>query len=119
MTPLLRRGAGAGLRERIGGGLRLWWRSTRPDRGERPDAQQPPARDLIYRLRTWPELADHQRNVDVYRMLSVMSSRPVNRSWVLSTTDMTEQYLDRLLADLIAVGAVDIIDPAQFPEHAN
>lgn len=115
MTSPLRRGAGAGLRERIGG-LRLWWRSARE---ERPAAQQPPARDLIYRLRAWPELADHQRNVDVYRMLSVMSSRPVNRSWVLSTTDMTEQYLDRLLADLVGDGVVEVIDPALFPTDAN
>jgi hypothetical protein len=83
-----------------------------------PAAQQPverPSRpDLIFRLRAWPRLPESGRTAEVYRMLSVMSSRPVNRQWLLGRFRLAPQQLDALLHQLVAQGSVEVIDPAGF-----
>lgn len=88
-------------------------------RGERPDAdpaagERAPGGDLIFRLRAWPQLPEHGRTADVYRMLSVMSSQPVNRQWLLARFRMAPQQLDALMQRLVAEGSVEVIDPASF-----
>ena len=70
--------------------------------------------NLIYRLKAWPQLPESGRTADVYRMLSVMSNRPVNRNWILARSRMTVQQLDDLLRHLVHAGAVEVIDPARF-----
>jgi hypothetical protein len=70
--------------------------------------------DLIFRLRAWPQLPDAGRTADVYRMLSVMSSQPVNRPWLLARSRMAPQELDALLQHLVDTGALEVIDPARF-----
>ncbi len=70
--------------------------------------------NLIFRMRAWPQLPEHGRTADVYRMLSVMSNRPVNREWLLARCRMAPQQLDALLQHLIAEGSVEVIDPARF-----
>jgi hypothetical protein len=79
------------------------------------EPQESLARDrIIYRLRSWPELPAAHRTAVIYRMLSVMSSRPVNRHWILASSRMRPKQLDGLLRGLIAQGVVEQIDPASF-----
>lgn len=78
------------------------------------DAAVAEAGGLIYRLKHWPQLPARQKNADVYRTLSVMSHRPVNRHWILATSRLTEKQVDRLLARLVDEGAVEVIDSGKF-----
>jgi hypothetical protein len=80
----------------------------------RPAADQTPAPNLIYRLKAWPQLPEFGRTAEIYRMLSVMSSRPVNRQWILARSRMHPQQLDQLLLRLEDEGAVEVIDPTNF-----
>lgn len=73
-----------------------------------------PGGTLIFRLRAWPELPEHGRTADIYRILSVMSHQPVTRQWLLANSRMDLQQLDALLQQLVAEGAVEVIDPARF-----
>ena len=73
-----------------------------------------PGADLIYRLKAWPELGDTERTAEIYRILSVMSSQPVNRQWLDARCTMPAQDLDKLLRQLVAQGALEVIDPARF-----
>ena len=73
-----------------------------------------PGADLIYRLKSWPELGDSERTAEIYRILSVMSSQPVNRQWLAARCTMPAQDLDKLLRQLVAQGALEVIDPARF-----
>jgi len=70
--------------------------------------------DLIFRLRAWPQLPEDGRTAEVYRMLSVMSSQPVNRQWLLGRFQFAPHQLDALLHQLVAQGSVEVIDPARF-----
>jgi hypothetical protein len=83
--------------------------ATRPISGERLHSP-----DLIFRLKAWPQLRDAGRTADIYRMLSVMSSRPVNRQWLLANFRLAPPQLDDLLVELVAQGCVEVIDPARF-----
>lgn len=84
--------------------------------GTRPASVQPRLRgdDLIFRLKAWPQLPEDGRTAEVYRMLSVMSSQPVNRRWLVERCRMAPQQLDKLLAQLVREGALEVIDPAAF-----
>src|ERR1700759_2790221 len=57
--------------------------------------------DLIFRLKAWPELGDTERTAEIYRILSVMSSQPVNRQWLAARCTMPSQDLDKLLRQLV------------------
>lgn len=87
-------------------------------RKEAPDAPFQPTRprphDLIFRMRSWPQLPEDGRTADVYRVLSVMSQQPVNRQYLLARCRMAPQQLDKLLQKLVADGALEVIDPARF-----
>lgn len=74
--------------------------------------------NLIFRLRAWPQLPESGRTAEIYRMLSVMSSQPVNREWLEARCRMAPQQLDDLLQSLVAEGAVEVIDPARFAGRA-
>lgn len=74
--------------------------------------------NLIFRLRAWPQLPESGRTAEIYRMLSVMSSQPVNREWLEARSRMAPQQLDELLQSLVAEGAVEVIDPARFAGRA-
>ena len=91
--------------------------ATRPATGPRVNGA-----DLIFRLKAWPQLPESGRTADIYRMLSVMSSQPVNRQWLLARSNMAPPQLDELLQRLMADGALEVIDPARFagrePRHA-
>src|SRR3712207_3195835 len=52
--------------------------------------------ELIYRLKHWPRLPSAMRTAEVLRLLSVMSSRPLRRSWILECTRLDEKRLDLL-----------------------
>jgi hypothetical protein len=80
----------------------------------RPVSAQRLAGHLIFRLKAWPQLPESGRTAEIYRMLSVMSSQPVNRQWLLARCSMPPAQLDALLLQLMAEGAVEVIDPAQF-----
>jgi hypothetical protein len=69
---------------------------------------------LIYRLKAWPSLPEAGRTAEIYRMLSVMSSQPVNRQWLLSRCTMAPRQLDALLSRLMDEGALEVIDPSGF-----
>src|SRR5687768_6581788 len=73
----------------------------------------------IYRLKAWPSLPEAGRTAEIYRMLSVMSSQPVNRQWLLSRCTMAPGQLDALLLQLMDDGALEVIDPSGFaPTHS-
>jgi hypothetical protein len=82
----------------------------------RPAAEgaRPITRDLIFRMKSWPELPEDGRTADIYRVLSVMSNQPVNRQWLLARCRLTPQELDKLLMKLVADGALEVIDPSRF-----
>lgn len=71
--------------------------------------------EQIYRLKHWPSLRPSQKTADVYRTLSVMSHRRVNRRWILTSSRLKPDQVDSLLQGLIAQDAVEIIDCSQFP----
>jgi len=73
--------------------------------------------DLIYRLRSWPELPGNLRTAEVLRLMSLMSSRPLRRSWILDRTRLDEQRLDLLLKRLVAQKALDVLDPSRLPDR--
>jgi hypothetical protein len=86
------------------------FQATRPASGRERAA----AADLIFRLKSWPRLPEDGRTAEIYRILSVMSSQPVNRHWLLANFRLAPQQLDALLLKLVAEGAVEVIDPARF-----
>jgi hypothetical protein len=73
---------------------------------------------LIYRLKHWPELPDVRRTADVFRALSVMSHRPVNRRWFVTHSKLPPREVDQLLAHLIRQDAVEVIDGAKYLQDA-
>jgi hypothetical protein len=75
---------------------------------------QPGSDSLVYRLKHWPELPSRHRTAKVYRALSLMSNRPVNRSWFLRHSHMNEKELDGLLDRLVAQGAVEVVDVSGY-----
>jgi hypothetical protein len=69
---------------------------------------------LVYRLKQWPELPARHRTAEVYRALSLMSNRPVNRGWFLRHSRMKPKVLDGLIDRLVAQGAVEVIDVSTY-----
>ncbi len=82
--------------------------------GAATSSKEEGAGDLIFRMRAWPQLPETGRTAEVYRMLSVMSSRPVNRRWLLSRCGMAPKQLDALLQQWVTEGSIEVIDPARF-----
>jgi hypothetical protein len=70
---------------------------------------------LVYRLREWPVLQPSHRTAGVFRALSVMSNRPVNRHWMLRHSKLRAPQLDALLRRLVAQGAVEALDVSRYP----
>jgi len=79
--------------------------------------EAPAPGELIYRLRHWPTLPSPLRTADVLRLLSLLSSRPVSRSWMLAHSRIPARRLENLLDRLVAQGAVEEINPASFPSE--
>jgi hypothetical protein len=50
----------------------------------------------------------------VYRALSLMSTRPVNRGWFLRHSRMKAKELDSLLGRLVSQGAVEVVDVSRY-----
>lgn len=69
---------------------------------------------LIYRLRRWPELPSSSLSTDVTRALSVMSTRPVNRRWLLNNSGLQAHEVDSMLRRLVGQGAVEVTDAGKF-----
>jgi hypothetical protein len=82
---------------------------------QRDDVDSGMGDGLIYKLKHWPELPRTSRTADVFRALSVMSHRPVNRHWILANSKLRAQEVDRLLERLVAEDAVEVIDGSKFP----
>ncbi len=77
----------------------------------------PASETLVYRLRHWPELPQRHRTAEVYRALSLMSNRPVNRGWFLRHSRMKARDLDGLLDRLVSQGAVEVVDVSGYPSR--
>jgi hypothetical protein len=73
----------------------------------------------IYRLRTWPLLPQALRTADVLRLLSLMSNRPLNRSWMLKHSRLGAARVDALLDKLVKQGALEVIDTSDFPAEIS
>lgn len=110
-----------GMREAISGWARRAssWAELQAESGWRttqaPESSGPP--DMIYRLRHWPTLPSAMRTADVMRLLSLMSTRPVSRRWMMSHGKLSARRADALLDRLVAQGALDEINPASFPSE--
>lgn len=87
--------------------------STRPARGDHRAA----GADVIFRMKSWPQLPESGRTAEIYQMLSVMSSQPVNRRWLLHRCRMAPKDLDKLLVQLVREGALEVIDPASYADR--
>lgn len=74
---------------------------------------------LIYRLRQWPALPSEFRTADVYRTLSVMSNRPVNRRWFVGSSGLRTGQADALMRRLVSQDAVEVIDSSGFPDSGH
>ncbi|HWI82221.1 hypothetical protein [Ramlibacter sp.] len=86
-------------------------RSWLPSRAE----VEPPADDgMVYRLKHWPDLPSASRTADIYRVLSMMSHRPVTRRWMSTHTKLELAQIDQLLTLLVRRGDVEVIDTATF-----
>jgi hypothetical protein len=83
----------------------------------RPDEASAHGGDLIYRLRRWPQLPGTWRTADVLRLLSVLSSRPLRRSWILAHSRLDTRRLDTLVQRLQADGSLEVIDPSALPRE--
>ncbi len=73
----------------------------------------------ILRLRHWPLLPAPLRRAPVLRLLSLMSSRPVSRAWMLQHGGLAADEVDRLLELLLQQQALDVTDPADFSAQAR
>jgi hypothetical protein len=73
-----------------------------------------PDDQLIYRLRRWPKLPSASMTTDITRTLSVMSTRPVNRRWILNNSSLRAHEVDTMLRRLVEQGAVDVTDASKF-----
>lgn len=69
---------------------------------------------LIYRLKRWPKLPSAGMSTDITRTLSVMSTRPVNRRWILNNSSLRAHEVDTMLRRLVEQGAVDVTDASKF-----
>jgi hypothetical protein len=81
----------------------------------------PQGPEPIYRLRKWPSLPGTMRSVATLRLLSIMSTRPVNRGWMVRHTPLTAADVDQLIERLCREGDVEVIDPSGFeplPTHS-
>ena len=101
--------------------LFLWARKTTSSFAEllasgtdRQDSQPALDGELIYRLKHWPTLPEGLKTASVYRTLSVMSQRPVNRRWLLSHSTLRVEQVDGLLQRLTDADAVEVIDSSKF-----
>jgi hypothetical protein len=74
---------------------------------------------LIYRLKHWPELPAERRTANIFRVLSVMSQRPVNRRWFVTHSKLDAADVDRLLAHLIGEDAIEVIDGSKYLPDAT
>jgi hypothetical protein len=68
----------------------------------------------VYRLRHWPELPSAHRTAVVYKALSLMSNRPVNRGWFVRHSRMKQKEVDGLIAELLAQGALEVVDVSSY-----
>jgi hypothetical protein len=73
-----------------------------------------PQRGLVYRLRHWPELPERMRTADVLRVLSVMSSRPVNREWLLRHLKMKPAGVDAFVEKLVQQDDLEVVDTSKY-----
>ena len=69
---------------------------------------------LAYKLKHWPDLPHASKTAEIYRALSVMSHRPVNRHWLLISSGLRPAQIDQLLKRLVAQDAVEVTDTAKF-----
>jgi hypothetical protein len=86
------------------------FQATRPA----PGSRRYPGADLIFRMKSWPQLPEDGRTAEIYRVLSVMSQQPVNRQYLVARCRMAPKQLDELLMKLVADGALEVVDPARF-----
>jgi len=73
---------------------------------------------LVYRLKHWPELPTSLRKASVFRALSVMSQRPVNRGWITRHSKMHPGDVEELFQELSTQDAVQVIDVALYTTEA-
>lgn len=70
--------------------------------------------NLVYRLRHWPELPSEHRTAVVYKALSLMSTRPVNRGWFVRHSRMNARDVDLLLRSLLEQDALEVVDVSSY-----
>lgn len=62
----------------------------------------------VYRLRNWPPLPGACRTARVFRVLDLMSRRPLSQQWLHSSSGLTPAQIDELILNLVVHRAVDI-----------
>ena len=81
--------------------------------------QEGGADQLIYRLRRWPKLPSASMTTDITRALSVMSTRPVNRRWLLNNSSLAVHEVDSMLRRLVEQDAVEVTDAGKYGPHTS
>lgn len=74
-----------------------------------------------YRLQAWPELPASLQTAEIYRVLSFMSTQPINAQWLRSESHLSAQEALGLLHYLQSVQALQAIDlpPPSSPSEAH
>ena len=81
--------------------------------------QEGDADQLIYRLRRWPKLPSASMTTDITRALSVMSTRPVNRRWLLNNSSLAVHEVDSMLRRLVEQDAVEVTDAGKYQTQSH
>src|SRR3954464_10984847 len=87
------------------------WQETQDAFPETTQSPPEPRVGPIYRLRRWPELPQSLRTADVLRLLSLMSNRPISRSWMENYSKVPPQRLLALLERLKSQDALEEVNP--------
>ncbi|TFZ01352.1 hypothetical protein [Ramlibacter rhizophilus] len=101
--------------------LQLWARKACHSAGlavRKEPAREPaalPRESVAYRLRAWPTLPPSQCNARVWRLMSTMSVRPVDRGWMLEQSRLAPEELDALIDTLRRDRVVEVIELPASP----
>lgn len=72
----------------------------------------------LYGLSAWPELPDSHRTATIYRLLSVMTVKPVPRMWMVRQSGLDAAAIDALLQWLERAGALACSTPRTLARPA-
>jgi hypothetical protein len=68
-----------------------------------------------FRLKNWPQLSDSFKTASVYRVLSVLSTKPVSWDWISESLGQNNGHTITLLQKLQQLKALDVLQVHYAP----